>query len=244
MTHPNERMLLALRDGESIPETDRAHIDACSACLAALDEARARADLIRDVLDDVAAPIDIEAAKATVRARLDRTRGRPRFPVLGSSLRRAAAILLVAAGAVSAMQSPPVRSWLSERFAEPTDQRGQPVGTASPADELHAVGVPALPDLVIALAGAEPRTLMSLVFEPRDEVEVSAAEGTRFAIASNRVDVSDVVGPIVIRVPEGAPSLTITSDGRMMFRGTESQHEMDASGVQADGRWVFRTPQF
>ena len=59
MTHPNERMLLALRDGEWIPETDRAHIDACFACLAALEEACARADLIRDVLDDAAAPIDI-----------------------------------------------------------------------------------------------------------------------------------------------------------------------------------------
>ena len=32
MTHPNEGLLLALRDGEMIPETDRAHIAACAVC--------------------------------------------------------------------------------------------------------------------------------------------------------------------------------------------------------------------
>jgi hypothetical protein len=232
-----------LRDGESIPEAERAHIIRCAACNTLLDEARVRADLIRDVLTDGAAPIDVERAKAAVRARLDESRARSGFPVIGSSLRRAAAILLVTAGAVSALQSPPVRTWLAERFAGNPADGHQPVATATVADELRSIGVPPRSGLVIALSGMEAGTRLAVVFEARGDVEVSGAEGTRFAIADNRVAASDVVGPVVVRVPEGAPSLTISADGRMMFTGTESQHEVHASGVQADGGWVFRIPQ-
>jgi len=240
--HVDEGLLLALRDGETIPESADAHVEACTVCSSGLEEARARAVLIRDTLDDETESVDLEAARAAVRARLDRSRARPRFSVPGASVRRAAGILLVAAGAVSALQSPPVRTWLSERIGEsgPTDRSTAPAPRT--ADELQSVGIAAQPGLVIALSGLEAGDQLALVFEARDEVEVSAAEGTRFAIADARIDASDIVGPVIIRVPAGAPALTITANGRIMFAGTDAEYDVDPSGVQADGGWVFRAP--
>ena len=156
---------------------------------------------------------------------------------------RAAAILLIAAGAVSALQSAPVQSWLSERFGA-SDATDPAVGTASrQAEALQSVGIAARPGLVIALSGLDAGDRVALVFEARNEVEVSAAEGTRFVIADARIDASDVIGPVVIRVPAGAPALTITANGRIMFTGTDAEYEVDPSGVQADGGWVFRAPE-
>ena len=239
MTHPHEGILLALRDGESIDETDHAHIIECSTCAASLDDVHARAETVRRILqaDD---EVDIARAKAAVRDRLDRARGQRSTPFFGSSLRRAAAILLVTAGAVSALPSSPVRAWLAGGSKETPEGTAVGPATASTGSDIRSIGVPAQPGLVIALTGAEAGTPVSLTFELREAVEVSAAEGTRFAIADNRVDASEVVGPVVIRVPEDAPSLTVTLEGRMMFRGTLSQFEVDPSGTQADGGWVFR----
>lgn len=239
MTHPDEGTLVALRDGESITETDRAHITACDACLEQLDEVRARAEMVADLLAIPGAPIDVERAKIVVRARLD---GQTSSRVVAGSLRRAAIILLVAAGAVSALQSPPVRVWIAERFAEPAENPVRPDAPSEARSDVRSIGVPPVSGLVIALFSAEAGTRLAVTFESRSDVEVSAAEGTRFAIAEGRVEVSDVVGPVVVRVPIGAPALTVTSDGRMMFRGTEATNERDTSGVQADGGWVFRTP--
>lgn len=235
MTHPNEGLLLGLRDGESISEIDRVHIMACTACLTSLDEARARAELIRDTLDEGLVRMDVERAKAAVRARLDVAEARLRFPVIGSSLRRAAAILLVTAGAVSALQTPLVRTWLSDRFVPATSPADQGVGPQTVTDELRAIAVTARPGLVISLSGMDAGARVAVVFEARDDVEVSGAEGTRFAIADDRVEATDIVGSIVVRVPERAPSLTIMANGRMMFTGTDSRYEIDASGIQADG---------
>jgi len=242
MTHPDEGTLLALRDGEPITQADRVHIAECSTCSALLDDARARAETVRRVLHEDGDEIDIARAKAAVRDRLDRNTGRPSSPLFASGLRRAAAILLVAAGAVSALPSSPVRAWLSGGSNESPEGTTEGAAATSPDTDTRSIGVPAQSGLVIAFSGAEPGTPISLAFRPQDAVGVSAAEGTRFAVADNRVDASEVVGPVVIRVPEDAPSLTITVDGRMMFRGTMSEFEVDASGVQADGGWVFRVP--
>jgi len=243
MTHPNEGLLLGLRDGESISETDRAHIMACTACLTSLDEARTRAELIRDALDEGVVRMDLERAKAAVRARLDIAEVGPRFALIGSNLRRAAAILLVTAAAVSALQTPLVRTWLSDRVAPATGSADQGAGPATAAGELRAIAVAAQPGLVISLSGMDAGARMALVFEPRDDVEVSGTEGTRFTIADDRIEATDIVGSIVVRVPERAPSLTIMANGRMMFTGTESRYEIDASGIQADGGWVFLMPE-
>ena len=58
------------------------------------------------------------------------------------------------------------------------------------------------------------------------------------------IDAAEVVGPVVIRVPDGAPALIISVNGRIVFSGTGAENEIDASGVQADGGWVFRAPEF
>ena len=244
MTHPQEGMLLALRDGEGIPEAARAHITACSVCRGVLAEARARADSIRVLLEREVEPVDTEAAKAAVRASLDQARARSRYPRVVTSLGRAAAILLLAAGAAYAVQSPPVRGWLSDRFAQPQVLEAPAADAPAQSDERRSIGVAAQPGLVVALSELGVETRVALVFEVRDEVEVFAAEGTRFAVADNRITVSNVIGPVVIRVPTGAPTLTVTANGRIMFTGTEATYEVDGSGVRADGGWVFRVPDF
>ena len=242
MMHVNEGLLLALRDGESVTEEALSHVEMCAVCSSGLEEVSARAALIREMLEEEVPAVDLEAAKAAVRARLDRSRTRSRVPFIVSSVRRAAAILLVAAGAVSAFQAPSVRSWLSERFGD-SGATGPGAGTAPrQAEELQSVGIAARPGLVIALTGLDAGHRVALVFEVRDEVEVSAAEGTRFVIADARIDASDVVGPVVIRVPVGAPALMIMANGRIMFTGTDAEYDVDSSGVQADGGWIFRAP--
>ena len=204
MTHPDEGTIVALRDGEPIAENDRAHIAACSTCSILLTEAHARAEVVARMFEEEAGEIDIARAKRAVRDRLDRERSRSSSWMFATGLRRAAAVLLVAAGAVSALPSSPVRAWISGAADEvapgPPDRA---VGT-SLREEVRSIGVPARAGLVIALTGAEPGTSVSFVFESRDAVEVSAGEGTRFAIAPARVEASEVVGPVVIRVPADA----------------------------------------
>lgn len=242
MMHLDEGLVLALRDGEEVSQGDRSHVEMCAVCSSRVEEVSARAAMIRDMLEDEWPAVDLDAAKAAVRARLDQSRTRSRLPFIASSVRRAAAILLVAAGAVSALQVPLVRSWLSETFGE-SGAPGPGAGSAPrQAEELQSVGIAARPGLVIALSGLDAGHRVALVFEIRDEVEVSAAEGTRFVIADARIDASNVVGPIVIRVPAGAPALTITANGRIMFTGTDAEYDVDSSGVQADGGWIFRAP--
>lgn len=241
--HPEEGTLVALRDGEAISETDRAHIATCSTCSVSLEEARARAEFVRRFLEDEADDIDIDRAKARVRARLDRTRAGRGAPIFARGLRRAAAILLVAAGAAYALPSSPVRGWLTgtTESAQPEGPEAVP-GTVLGGDT-RSIGFAARPGLVLALSGAAPGTEVSLHFETREGVEVSAAEGTRFAIAGDRFEASEVVGPVTIRIPANAPALTIMLDERMMFTGTGSRFETDGTGTRTDDGWTFTTSE-
>ena len=87
----------------------RLHLESCPTCEQALAESVERATAIAGLLESLETPVDSDSAKVAVRARLDRERAKEsRAPRGWKHLGRAAAVLLVAAGAVTALPGSPL----------------------------------------------------------------------------------------------------------------------------------------
>ena len=221
MTHLAEGTLQAYLDDE-ITGRDRAsaaeHLLVCGECRVELDALRRANALLRDAL----AGVDVPAPAAAPRAgRID---GRRAFG--GSSLMRAAIlVLMVAAAASASVPGSPVREWIVQtvRPAEPP----QPVLPESPvAVESPIVEVPAAPagiampgirsvDVVVTgLTGASIR----LIRTEATGVAVSARGGSTdpvFRLASGRIEVvGGVGGDLVVEVPRTGASVRLVVEGR------------------------------
>src|SRR5690606_29906832 len=123
-THLDEATVVALRDGEEAPESAPRHVEACARCSDVVSDAERRAILITEALAALDDPVvDLEEARSATRARLDRVSEGTRRVGGGwmpAHMGRAAAVLLVAAGAVSALPGSPVRQWIAGDDAGPS----------------------------------------------------------------------------------------------------------------------------
>ena len=113
MNHLEESQILAIRDGESVPAEARAHAATCATCAAAVESAVQRAATIDDVLSALDRPVEPTAARAGVRARLkSEPSASEGHRWSGWHLGRAAALLLLSAGAAAALPGSPIRNIL------------------------------------------------------------------------------------------------------------------------------------
>ena len=252
MTHVDETVLMALRDGEAVAAEARTHVETCLPCRHALAEVRARASAIealigagtggRPAVDDGS----LAEAKVKVRARLDAQRAREGGMRLGiSHLRRAAAILLLTAGAASALPGSPVRAWLGLN-----DEAPSPHDTAISAPVL----VPETPSETVVLIPAGAGIEIELLDLPADsEVElawldgstaqVSGGPGTRYAVADGQARATAPNGPVRLGIPRSAPRISIAVNGRMVYRGTSEEADVaDVARRTANGL-VFVVPR-
>ena len=234
MRHLDESTLLALRDGAPVDEAARDHLADCATCRAALDAARARADAIEHTLTALDRPIEPTAAKAGVRARLPAAADAPSSRRMGwwsgRHLGRAAALLLVTAGAAAALPGSPLRSlWLpfgpsaSEAAVEEMVPRTAPGETGASFLDDDGVGIAvAVVDssVSVVIRGADPGTDLSVTWTNQSSARVVAPTGSRFTYSAGRIEVDTSRGAIRIELPRNAGDVSVEVDGRLYLRGS------------------------
>jgi hypothetical protein len=220
MNHLEEGTMLAIRDRELIAGDARAHVAECGHCRTTLEELERRADMIASALRALDGPLEVERAKAAVRARLDARWDADRVPAgrWRAHLGRAAAILLLAAGAAYALPGSPVRGWIDGRV-------GGDGATAVPAAVQEVSGEGAIEvgldagRIQVVLSGLPPGSTLDVVWTDRATARIVAAAGTSFSFGEGRAEAVVPPGPVRVELPRGASAVSIEVDGRMYLRG-------------------------
>jgi len=208
-----------LHDENPLDSRDVSHLRACAACAAELEDARVRGSVISDALAALDSTVDVASAKAAVRARLDdrRPRAASRVRDLRRSIPigRAAAILLVTAGAVAALPWSPISPWRATPPTAPTSlptttsQSAAPEGAASAA----SVTVDVTDRIEFVVRSVPAGSALEVVWRDDTAASVAAPEGSSFALGAGRVEVDASAGAIRIEAPRGA-DLAVTVNGR------------------------------
>lgn len=245
MTHLDEGTILTIRDRGLVDSGAREHLDGCPSCTMALDTAKERADAVARslrTLDD-GAPIDVEAAKAEVRRRVDARRdAHPRRgPWIHRSLGRAAILVLLASGAVYALPNSPLRGWLAGTgTSSPGVVESSTDGGVSPGVELT---VPAT-GLSIRLTAVAADQRIEVVWIDGDQLSVVAGSDSRYEVSATGVGVVVSAGDVRIGVPIGPAPIIIEANGRMVLSRVDGEVDIQADVVSRDeNRIVFTVGQ-
>ena len=231
MTHLDEATLVALRDGEGADGPTAEHLGGCATCTDELGESERRAQLIGEALASLDEPVDVLHAKAAVRRRLDARREdvRARGGWWRRHLGRAAAILVLTAGAASALPWSPVRQWWEAGQVETASAPG-PGGTAEQAAaSMTGISV-AVPQgrIAVVVRGAQPGTVIEVDWVERATARVSAPTGSGFTYADGRAEVEAAPGAIHVELPRDASFALLEVDGRVFL-------ERSAEGLAVPG---------
>jgi hypothetical protein len=251
--HLDDARVVMLRD--TLPEEnpldprDASHLRECAACAAELEDARVRGSVISQALGVLDFPVDVAAAKAAVRARLDDRHPRAASPGrgLGRSIPigRAAAILLLTAGAAAALPWSPISPWR----AAPTPPTSPPTATTQSAAPAAAaatasVTVDVTDRIEFVVRSAAAGSALEVVWRDDSSASVAAPEGSGFALGAGRVEVDASAGPIHIEAPRAA-DLAITVNGRTFLERTAAGLTVvePAASVTDEGvRFLVRDP--
>ncbi len=225
MIHLTEGMILAVRDREPVADEVLAHLNECAACARALEDARSRAEAVEQALAALTVPRVVPIG----RGRRDVVRGtRTRGAVwtLGW-LGRAAVLVLVGAGALSALPGR-FNGWIPRVFT----------GGAAPAPP--STSAPELPGqvggrmevvsgpVVVRLENVVPGTVIDVRRVAGRAVGVLAATGSEFSYGSGEVQAAVVAGPVTVELPEGVVPATLIVNGA-------SYLVVDAAGMEVTG---------
>ena len=275
MIHLTEEMILAVRDREPVADEVLAHIDECSACARALEDARSRAEAVEQALAALTVPLRMEgrAEVPEVRGRSDEAAGagaqvvpiergrsdgtagtgarvvpiepghrdrdagpatRARRSVWSVRwLGRAAVLVLIAAGALSALPGP-FNGWIPRTFSG-----GSPLATPiSPAPEppgqvggrMEVVNGPVL----VHLENVVPGTVIDVRRVAGRAVGVLAATGSEFSYGSGEVRAAVVAGPVTVELPDGVVPATLIVNGATYL-------VVDAVGMEVTGPTSVRS---
>jgi hypothetical protein len=249
MKHLDEATILAIRDGERVDAHTAAHVDECATCAALLAAARERADGIEHVLTALDHPIEATAAKVGVRARVSAgAEQRKSWTWGGRHLGRAAALLLLTAGAVAALPGSPLRTLLTLPVIGLSSEAPDPVTEPAPAgpvvrersDVAIAVAVPE-GDVQVAVRGADPGTEISVVWTEQASARLTAPAGSRFTYSAGRIEVDASRGALLIELPRAAAAVSLEVDGRLYLTGSAEEPEVLGPAVETtDDSILFR----
>jgi len=236
MKHLDESQILAARDGEALAAPVREHLEACAACRAALEDALTRAEIVGRALSALDGPVEATAAKVGVRARLGSTR-RPRWAWGSGHLGRAAALLLVTAGAAAALPWSPVRTlWRPAGPESGPEAAATTVGEAASPDVRSAetgIAVPVFDGVVqVVVRGADPGTVLEVTWSDQDAARLAAPAGSRFTYAAGRIEVDASRGRLGVELPRAATSVSLEVDGRLYLSGSPASLEVLGPAVE------------
>jgi hypothetical protein len=239
MTHAEYGTLLAYVDGE-LDETNvsalESHLEACSGCREELADVRHLSDEASQALGLISAAPPIAEARARVEARIAAQRRRrfvPRWEFATAGLLKAAAVVLVVAGAASAaIPGSPVRRWAASLFDRTGDASSQttqpqavtPIEPQSPTQEPPATSVPMILHadagrIRVSVHRTDPAADVTVRVVDGDEGQIRpVSDGTRFRSGEGYVDVYDISKGVLIEIPRDLAGATVEVDGRLIFR--------------------------
>ncbi|MDX1492586.1 MAG: hypothetical protein R3253_00825 [Longimicrobiales bacterium] len=180
----------------------------------------------------------VEAAKEEVRRRLDRRRETP-VPTVGGlprALGRAAALVLLAAGAIYALPGSPVRDWISGLRSPEAASMTAPAGEA-PAESIE-VSVPT-EGLRIAIVTAVPGQVVEVTLADTETASVTAPAGTRYSVSAETARAEVTEGVVRVVLPRGGGPIIVELDGRMVLRSGPEGLEVLATGAERDGDTIL-----
>ena len=231
MIHLTEDMILVVRDREPVADEVLAHLDECGACARALEDARSRAEAIEQALGTLTVPLgkEVRGERASGRGRRDAVRGTWTRGAVWSVrwLGRAAVLVLIGAGALSALPGP-FNGWIPRTFS-----RG-------PAPVAPTTAAPALPGQVggrmevetgpveVRLENVVPGTVIDVRQVAGQAVGVLAATGSEFTYGSGEVRAAVVAGPVTVELPEGVVPATLVVNGATYL-------VVNATGIEVPG---------
>ena len=225
MIHLTEGMIVAVRDREPVADEVLAHLNESAAGARALEDARSRAEAVEQALSVLTVPRVVPIG----RGRRDAVRGtRTRGTVwtLGW-LGRAAVLVLIGAGALSALPGP-FNGWIPRVF------------TGGPAPAPPSTSAPELPGqvggrmevvsgpVVVRLENVVPGTVIDVRRVAGRAVGVLAATGSEFSYGSGEVRAAVVAGPVTVELPDGVVPATLIVNGA-------SYLVVDAAGMEVTG---------
>lgn len=221
MTHLDEGTILAIRDRGLVDADAHEHLDQCASCASALAAAQERAEAVARSLRalDGGPPIDVDAAKAAVRQRLDERREAPRRRVPGVywSLGRAALLVLLASGAAYAIPNSPLREWLAgDNVPSRATVETTAVGAPAAAEGVE-LAVP-IGGLSIALTSAAIGQRIEVRWVDGDRLTVVAGADSRYQVSSGSLGVDLRPGDVRIDVPVGNEPIIVEVNGRMILQ--------------------------
>lgn len=243
MTHLDEGTLLAIRDRALVSADAHEHLDGCAVCSEAMADAKARADVVARSLRalDGGPPIDVDAAKAAVRRRLDQQREAPQgaVPGLYRSLGRAAILVLLASGAVYALPNSPLRGWLAggEEAVAPAMGVGAEVPTATEGIE---VAVPS-EGLTISLSSVRVGQRIEVTWVDGERASVEAGSDSRYQVSATGLQVDVTPGDVRLRLPMDAGPLIVEVDGRMVLQRVDGGIDVQGDVVSRDENGIVFT---
>jgi hypothetical protein len=242
MKHLDEGLVLAVRDGAEVGADTLEHLERCTTCASALEAAHRRSESIEHALTALDKPVEATAAKAGVRARVvEGTSPGTARRWSGWHLGRAAALLLVTAGAAAALPGSPLRTLLlppvqdegsvAAPDAPTTTGAAQEAATSNLTEGGIAVAVPDGPVEVI-VRGADPGTEVSVEWTARATASVSAPPGSRFTYSAGRIEVDASRGSIRVALPSDATEVVLEVDGVLYLRGSPRALEVTGPAVE------------
>lgn len=246
MTHLDAGGIVTVRDGQPIQTSDREHVTQCPACQIALDEARHRSVAIESVLKELDRPFDLGSAKADVQGRLDAgpwKSGSRRGSIWGSGLGRAAAVLLLATGAASALPGSPVRTWIAGERTE-RDSTGT-VAQELASTERSGIAVPVGDDGIrVVVTGASPGSELEVVWVAGATARISAEWGSSFSFGGDLLEARLAEGPVRVELPRNATAASVEVDGQVYVQLSGDLIRLgETPSGQAEGTVTFTIPK-
>jgi len=274
MAHPDDGLIRAFLDGElgeGEAEAFLIHSGSCPECQAEIRvQEKAMSQATRALLLMDTEPSVIEALgrfQARISAQ-DKTQARisalgdfeseksSRRGAPGSLLKAASiALILLTAGAASALPGSPVRGWLAQGWNALTGN-GAPEGAAQDgiqpgegdsaglpdpsAQETWARMVPGGDGVEIGLFDLHDNAEIRVVWVEGEEVSVFAEEGTRFRTEAGRLEAHSPPGGVRVEIPNALTRVLLTLDGRTLLRKTGPEVEiLDTVQSQSPREVVF-----
>ena len=225
MIHLTEGMIVAVRDREPVADEVLAHLNESAAGARALEDARSRAEAVEQALSVLTVPRVVPIG----RGRRDVVRGtRTRGTVwtLGW-LGRAAVLVLIGAGALSALPGP-FNGWIPRVFTGGPPPA--PPSTSAPelpgqvGGRMEVVSGP----VVVRLENVVPGTVIDVRRVAGRAVGVLAATGSEFSYGGGEVRAAVVPGPVTVELPDGVVPATLIVNGA-------SYLVVDAAGMEVTG---------
>lgn len=250
MTHLDDELLMALRDGTADPGEEavaRAHLAVCGACRGVLSAAERRREAVAAGLRALDTGFDAEAARAAVRARAVRPASRSHR---GAWVRAAGLIVFLgAASAAAALPRSPVHDWVRRllRFGTPVDTVAVPASPSAGASNgpettgvrLDVGGGP----LSVALRGVSAGTEIDVRWVPGSEAAVFAPVGSRFTSATGWLEARLVPGPVRVELPRASVPITLEVGGVVYLARTADGLTVTGPVLRrGEDAIAFRTP--